>query len=278
MSFLFFMKRFALIFLALLVTIPVEAGLVTKPVTYEDRGTKLIGYLVYDDAKTASGKVPGVLVVPEWWGVNAYVKGRADQLAQLGYVAFVADMYGDGKSTEDPKQAAEWAKPFQGNPLMAERAQAALDQLSQVQQVDHSKLAAIGFCFGGSAVQTLAYTGAPLRGIASFHGGPVNAPASAKGKVKARFLIMNGAIDKGVTPEKRAALEKSLEAADVDYVSIDYAGALHAFSNPDADRIAKEHGMEEMIGYNKKAAMRSWKQMQLFFGEIFGDSNRLELP
>ncbi|MEO6872340.1 MAG: dienelactone hydrolase family protein [Chthoniobacterales bacterium] len=265
------MKKLTLIILALLVTIRVEAALVKKPVTYEDRGTKLIGYLTYDDAKTASGKVPGVLVIPEWWGVNAYVKGRADQLAQLGYVAFVADMYGDGKSTEDPKQAEEWAAPFKG-PLMAERAQAGLDQLSQVKQVDQSKLAAIGFCFGGAAVQVLAYSGAPLQGIVSFHGEPVDAPASAKGEVKARFLIMNGAIDKMVTPENRAALEKSLEAAGVDYVSIDYAHALHAFSNPDADRIAKEHGMEGMIGYNKKAATRSWKQMQLFFDEIFGNA------
>ena len=263
------MHKFALVVLALLVTVRVDAALVKKPVTYEDHGTKLIGYLSYDDAKTATGKVPGVLVVPEWWGVNAYAKSRADQLAQLGYVAFVADMYGDGKSTEDPKQAGEWATPFHGGPLMAERAQAALDQLSQLPQVDKKKLAAIGFCFGGSTVQVLAYTGAPLLGIASFHGDPVDAPASVKGKVSARFLIMNGAIDKSVTPEKRAALEKSLEAAGVDYVSIDYAGALHAFSNPDADRLAQEHGMEGMIAYNEKAATRSWKQMQLFFDEIF---------
>lgn len=270
------MKKLTFLPCALLITYAAathaEANLVKKPITYEDHGTKLIGYLSYDDAKTASGKVPGVLVVPEWWGVNAYAKSRADQLAQLGYVAFVADMYGDGKSTEDPKQAEQWAEPFYGKPLMAERARAALDQLSQVQQVDKSKLAAIGFCFGGSAVQVLAYSGAPLRGIASFHGGPVNAPASAKGKVKARFLIMNGAIDKSVPPEERAALEKSLEAAGVDYVSIDYAHALHAFTNPAADRIAQEHGMEGVIGYNEKAATRSWKQMQLLFSEIFGSS------
>ena len=265
------MKKLTLLFLSLLVARS-EAGLVKKSVTYQDGRTKLIGYLVYDDAKTASAKVPGVLVVPEWWGLNAYAKSRADQLAQLGYVAFAADMYGDGESTEDPKQAAKWAAPFEGKPLMAQRAQAALDQLSQMNQVDKSKLAAIGFCFGGSTVQALAYTGAPLRGIASFHGGPVDAPASAKGKVKARFLIMNGAIDKGVTPEKRAALEKSLDAAGVDYISIDYAGALHAFTNPDADRIAKEHGLQGMIGYNEKAATRSWKRMQLFFDNIFASN------
>ncbi len=248
----------------------VEAELITKSVVYEDRGIKLEGYLAYDDAKTSPGKSAGILVVPEWWGVNAYIKSRADQLAQLGYVAFVADMYGQGKSTEDPKKAAEWSAPFEGKPLMPERAQAGLDQLLKVDLVDQSKVAAIGFCFGGSAVQTLAYTGAPLAGIVSFHGGPVPAPASAAGKVKAKFLLLNGAIDKMVAPTARAELEKSLEAAKVDYQSIDYAGALHAFTNPNADRIAKEKGMTGMIAYNEAAARRSWQQMQIFFNEIFG--------
>ena len=152
---------------------------------------------------------------------------------------------------------------------MAERAQVGLDELKTIPSVDQTKMAAIGFCFGGSAVQALAYTGAPLTGIASFHGGPVPAPAAVAGKVKAKFLLMNGAIDKMVTPEKRNELEKSLEAARIDYQSIDYAGALHAFTNPNADRIAREHGMSGMIGYNEAAARRSWAQMQTFFQEIF---------
>lgn len=258
---------FALMFLSLN---RIEARLITKQVVYEDKGTRLEGYLAYDDEKTAPGKSAGVLVVPEWWGVNAYIKSRADQLAQLGYVAFVADMYGQGMATEDPKQAEEWAAPFHGKPIMAERARAGLDQLLRVDLVDKSKVAAIGFCFGGSAVQALAYTGAPLAGIASFHGGSVPAPASAAGKVKAKFLLMNGAIDKMVTLSDRLELEKSLEVAGVDYQSIDYAHALHAFTNPNADRIAKEKGMEGMIGYNETAARRSWQQMQIFFDEIFG--------
>ena len=153
---------------------------------------------------------------------------------------------------------------------MAERARAGLDQLLQVDLVDKSKVAAIGFCFGGSAVQALAYTGAPLAAVVSFHGGAVPAPASAAGKVKAKFLLMNGAIDKMLTLSDRVDLEKSLEAAGVDYQSIDYAHAIHAFTNPNADRIAKEKGMEGMIGYNETAARRSWQQMQIFFDEIFG--------
>lgn len=248
----------------------IEARLITKSVRYQDNnGTALEGYLAYDDQKALPGRAAGVLVVPEWWGVNAYVKSRADQLAELGYVAFVADMYGDGKSTEDPKKAEEWSGPFEGKGLMPQRAQAGLDQLLKSDLVDKSKVAAIGFCFGGSAVQTLAYAGAPLAGVVSFHGEPVLAPISVAGKVKAKFLLLNGAVDKMVSASNRAELEKSLEAAKIDYQSIDYANALHAFSNPHADELAKGPGMAGMIGYNEPAARRSWKQMLSFFEEIF---------
>lgn len=264
------MKKLLLFALACCILPSMEAKLMTKSVAYEHQGTQLEGYLAYDDAKATAGQTPGVLVIPEWWGLNAYVKGRADQLAQLGYVAFVADMYGKGKITEDPKQAEEWASQFYGKSLMPERARAGLDQLLQNDRVDRSKVAAIGFCFGGSAAQTLAYSGAPLAGIVSFHGGPVPASESAQGKVKAKFLLLNGAVDAMVSPQDRAALEQSLEKIGVDYQSIDYAHAIHAFTNPDADRIAKAHGMVGKIGYNEPAARRSWQQMQIFFDEIFG--------
>jgi len=255
---------------ALLAANPATAKVVTKTVVYEHAGTKLEGFLAYDDAKAAKGKLPGVLVIPEWWGLNAYAKGRAEQLAAMGYVAFAADMYGQGVATEDPKKAGELASPFQGKPLLAERANAGLEQLLNMDRVDPKKVAAIGFCFGGTAAQALAYTGAPLAGIVSFHGGPVNAPAPAAGTVKAKFLLLNGAADPFVKPEARAALEKSLEDAKIDYQSVDYAGAVHAFTNPDADRLAAAGGMKGMIGYNEPAARRSWKAMQIFFEEIFG--------
>jgi dienelactone hydrolase len=260
----------ATVFAVLLAANAATAKVVTKSVVYEHAGTKLEGFLAYDDAKTAKGKLPGVLVIPEWWGLNAYAKGRAAELAGMGYVAFAVDMYGQGVVTEDPKKAGELAGPFYGKPLMAERANAGLEQLLKMDRVDPRKVAAIGFCFGGSAAQALAYSGAPLAGIVSFHGGPVNAPASAAGTVKAKFLLLNGADDPMVKPEARAALEKSLEDAKVDYQSVDYAGAVHAFTNPDADRLAAAGGMKGMIGYNEPAARRSWKAMQVFFEEIFG--------
>ncbi|HTS02396.1 MAG TPA: dienelactone hydrolase family protein [Thermoanaerobaculia bacterium] len=247
-----------------------SAKIVTKPVDYEQGGVKLQGLLAYDDAKTARGKLPGVLVLPEWWGLTAYPKGRAEQLASLGYVAFAADMYGAGVTTEDAKKAGELAAPFHGSPLMADRARAGLEQLLASGLVDPSRIAAIGFCFGGSAAQALAYTGAPLVGVASFHGGPVNAPPEAKGKVKATFLLMNGAADPLVKPEARAALEKSLDDAGIDYVSIDYGGALHAFSNPGATELAKKNGLAGAIGYDARAERRAWKAMELLFDAVFG--------
>lgn len=249
-------------------TVPhLEAKLVTKAVAYEHNGVQLEGYLAYDDEK--SGKVPGILLIHEWWGLNDYAKSRANQLAELGYVAFAADMYGKNVATEDAKKAGELASPFYGKALMAERAQAGLDQLMKVENVDTAKLAAIGFCFGGATVESLAYTGAPLRGIVSFHGGPVPPPADGAGKVKAKFLLLNGAVDPMLTAKDRAEFEEALEAAKIDYQSIDYAGALHAFTNPDADKMAAKNNLIGKIGYHETAARRSWQQMQVFFNEIF---------
>jgi dienelactone hydrolase len=263
-------RRIALAAAFLVVASSADAKIVTKPVAYEQGGVKLEGFLAYDDAKTAKGKLPGVLVLPEWWGLTAYPKGRAEQLAAMGYVAFAADMYGVGVATEDPKKAGELAGPFYGKPLLAERARAGLDQLLKSGLVDPTKVAAIGFCFGGSAAQARAYSGAPLAGIVSFHGGPVNAPAEVAGKIEAKFLLLNGAADPMVKPEAKAALEKSLEDAKIDYQSVDYAHALHAFTNADADRLAKAGGLTGAVGYDEPAARRSWKAMQVFFDEIFG--------
>lgn len=264
------MKKLLLSALGLSTFSHADAKLVTKDVPYEQNGVQLQGYLAYDDEKVTPGKTPGVLVIHEWWGLNSYAKTRAEDIAKLGYVAFAADMYGTGITTEDPKKAGELAGPFYGKPLMAERAAAGLDQLKKVPAVDATKLGAIGFCFGGSTAQALAYSGAPLVGIVSFHGSPVNAPESNATPIKTHFLLLNGAIDPMVTPEARATLEKSLEAAKIDYQSIDYAGALHAFTNPGADKLASEHGLTGKIGYNAVAAERSWKQMEIFFADLFG--------
>jgi dienelactone hydrolase len=261
-------SRLLLAGLALCAAGVLNAKIVTKPVAYEHGGTKLEGWLAYDDEKaTATTQVPGVLVLPEWWGLTEYPKGRAESLAKLGYVAFAADMYGAGVSTEDPKKATELSTPFYGKPLMAERAQAGLDQLLATGLVDKSRVAAIGYCFGGAVAQALAYSGAPLAGIVSFHGALIPASAEAAAKNHAKFLICHGAIDPFVKAEDIAAFKKGLDDGKFDYQFISYAGAVHAFTNPGADKLAKATGLP--IAYNAAADKRSWAHMKTFFGEIF---------
>jgi len=260
------MKTLVLLFVFSAIMLNARAELVTKPVAYEQGGVKLEGYLAYNDQTTALR--PGVLVVPEWWGLNDYAKGRARQLAELGYVAFAVDMYGAGIATTDPKKAGELAGQFYGKPLMAERAQAALDQLLKTGLVDEKKVAAIGFCFGGAVCQALAYTGAPLAGIVSFHGSLIPASPEAAAKNHARFLICHGALDPFTKPEDIAAFKQSLDDGKIDYQFISYSGAVHAFTNPGADALAAASGLKG-IGYNEAAARRSWQHMKLFFDEIF---------
>jgi dienelactone hydrolase len=263
------LSRFLLTGLALCTAVVLTAKVVTKPVAYEHAGVKLEGYLAYDDAKIPAGqKAPGVLVVPEWWGLTDYAKNRAEQLAKLGYVAFAADMYGVGVTTTDPKKAGELAGQFYGKPLMAERAQAGLDQLMATGLVDAEHVAAIGYCFGGSTVQALAYSGAPLAGIVSFHGGLIPVPADAAAKNKAKILVCHGAIDPFIKKEDIDAFMKGMNDGKFDYQFISYAGAVHAFSNPGADKIAAATGLP--IAYNAAADKRSWAHMKIFFKELFG--------
>jgi len=243
-----------------------SAALVTKTVAYEQGGVKLEGYLAYDDQTTALR--PGVLVVPAWWGLNDFAKDRALAVARLGYVAFAVDMYGAGVVTTDPKKAGELAGQFYGKPLMAERAQAALDQLLKTGLVDGKRIASIGFCFGGAVSQALAYSGAPLAGIVSFHGSLIPASPEAAARNHAKFLICHGALDPFVKPEAIAAFKQSLDDGKIDYQFVSYAGAIHAFTNPGADALAAATGMKG-IGYNEPAARRSWQHMKLFLDEIF---------
>lgn len=262
------MKRLLLLSTLVALASGAQAKLVTRSVAYEHAGVKLEGFLAYDDARTAAGKIPGVLIVPEWWGLTDYAKGRAQQLAELGYVAFALDMYGAGVTTEDPKKAGELASQFYGKPLMAERAQAGLDQLLQTGLADPKRVAAIGYCFGGATVQALAYSGAPLAGIVSFHGSLIPASPEAAAKTKAKFLICHGAVDPFIPKDQLEVFLKSMNDGKFDYQFVSYAGAIHAFTNPGADRISAEKGLKG-IGYNPAADRRSWGHMRDFFNEIF---------
>jgi dienelactone hydrolase len=257
--------RFLAIPFALLTAVSsADAKLVTRAVPYGDGAFE--GYLAYDDA--AKGGAPGVLLVHEWWGLNDYVKGRARQLAALGYAAFALDMYGRGVVTTDAKKASALAGALYGSPLMVARARAGLDALLATGLADPSRVAAIGYCFGGSAVQALAYSGAPVAGIVSFHGGLIPVPGGASG-TKAKILICHGAADPFVTKEQIEAFKAAMKAGGFDWEFISYPGAVHAFTNPGADDLSRTNHLAG-IGYNAAADKASWGDMLDFFGRIFG--------
>lgn len=238
-----------------------QAELQKKDVTYEYEGTPMKGYLVWDDS--ISGKRPGVILVHEWWGLNDYAKSRAEQLAALGYVAFAVDMFGEGKVTEHPTQAMEWSGTVRSNiEKWRERGIAGLEVLKKQPQVDPDQLAAIGYCFGGSTVLQMAYAGAPLKGVVSFHGGLM--PPNADVSVKPRVLICTGGADGFIPAEQINQFAFGMEAAKADYTIMVFGGARHGFTNPDAAR----YGIAD-IAYDKSADQQSWANMILFFNELF---------
>jgi dienelactone hydrolase len=239
-----------------------QAALKTQTVEYKQGDTVLEGYLAYDDSFT--GKRPGVLVVHEWKGLNDYAKKRADMLAQLGYVAFAADIYGKGVRPQTVEEAGAEAGKYKNNrPLFRQRVLAGLDQLKAQPNVDPQKLAAIGYCFGGTAVLELGRAGGDVKGIVTFHGG-LSSPTPEDAKnIKAKVLVLHGADDPFVPPTEVAGFEKEMKDANVNYQLIKYPGAVHGFSNPD------NKGELKGALYNKEADEKSWQEMQKFFKEIF---------
>jgi dienelactone hydrolase len=250
-------------FLTLLIAAPVSAKIKTETIEYKHGTTVLEGYVAYDPGKT---KAPGVMVVHEWLGVGPYVKKRAEQLAALGYVAFAADIYGKGVRPSNAKEAGELAGKFKSNrALMRERAAAGLEALKARKGVDGDRLAAIGYCFGGTTVLELARAGAPLRGVVSFHGG-LDTPNPAETRnIRAKVLVLHGADDPFVPAKDVAAFEDEMRAAGVDWQLVKYAKAVHSFTNPDA---GNDPG--KGAAYNLDADRRSWEAMRDFLAEVFG--------
>ncbi len=253
----------ALLFVA---SVSVQAALVTEEVDYQAGGTTLKGYIAYDDA--VEGRRPGVLVVHEWWGHNAYARKRAEMLAAMGYTALAVDMYGDGKTASHPEDAGKFSGAVRKNlPLMEQRFNAALEQLRAQPTVDPGKVAAIGYCFGGGVVLEMARQGVDLNGVASFHGTLVGSSKAEKGKVKAAVMVANGAEDPMVKPEDLINFSIEMEEAGVDYRLFNYPGAKHSFTNPDADRFGAEFGLP--LAYNAEADKASWAELDKFLKEIF---------
>lgn len=252
------LKPLAAFAAAALFALAAQAKIVGKTVEYQVDGTTMKGYVAYDDAK--KGARPGVLVVHEWWGLNDYIKERARQVAALGYVAFAPDMYGEGKTTDDPKVAGQWSGEVRKGGLLVPRAKAGLEALLRQPHVKKDDLAAMGFCFGGSTVLALAYSGADLRAVATFHGSLFPPDEQERKQIKAPILIMHGEKDPFVKPETIAQVKQALDDGHVDWYMVTYADAVHAFTNPRAN----DYHIEG-IGYNEKAAKRSWAEMEHFF-------------
>jgi dienelactone hydrolase len=242
---------------------PSEIQMKTETVEYKDGDVTLRGYLAFDDKK--SGKRPGVLVMPEAFGLGEHAKKRAERLAELGYVAFAGDPYGNGVEVGSLPEAMKLATPLFTDPSkLRKRARASLDFLASAAQTDAGRLASIGFCMGGTFSLELARDSAPLKGIVSFHGGLQTQRPAEAGKVKAKILVCTGADDTLIPVEQVNAFEAEMKNAGADWQVITYGGAKHSFTNPNSDSI----GMPG-IGYHKLTDVRSWKAMTDFFEEIF---------
>src|SRR5688500_18364381 len=212
---------------------PAFAEIKTAAVSYKDGDVELEGFVAYDDVK--AGLRPGVLVIHDWTGVQDYAKMRTKQLAELGYVAFAADIYGKGVRPTDPKDCAAEAGKYKGDlPLLRKRVTLGLEQLKLQPQTDPKKLAASGYCFGGTAALELARSGAELNGVVSFHGGLGTTLPAPEGKMKPKLLVLHGADDPFVKPDEVAAFKAEMEKARVAMQFIGYPGAVHSFTRKSA--------------------------------------------
>jgi dienelactone hydrolase len=242
------------------------AEIKTEEVSYS-ADVPLKGFIAYDDA--IKEKRPGILIVHEWWGHNDYVRKRAQMLAELGYTAFALDMFGNGKNTKHPSEAQKFTSEINQNmDLGKKRFLAAMELLKAHKTVDPSKIAAIGYCFGGSTVLEMARQGLDLDGVASFHGGlKLNTPAEP-GKIKAKVLVCHGAADSFIPKEEVDTFLKEMKDAGADVTFMSYPNSKHSFTNPDADAMAKTAGID--IAYNAEADKKSWQDLQNFLKKIFG--------
>jgi len=268
------MKHLLALLLLLLIVLPVIAQaphpasvprLQTQTITYTHGEVELKGYLAKPGGVTTMELKPGILITPEWWGLNEYAKQRARELAMRGYIAFVLDPYGEGKNTNDPKQAGAWAGAlYNDRVLFRARIDAGLRTLIKQPQVDPGRLAAIGFCFGGTASVELAYAGAPLRGIVAFHGNPLPPLPGDLERVQAHLFIAHGDVDPLVPDDQLDAFLTPLREAGTPFTLVRHGQAVHSFTNPGADA----HNIPG-VKYQAVAERLSMGQMYQFFDVIF---------
>ncbi len=244
-------------------TAPPAPMIVGTEVTYEGDSITMKGYVAYDS--TIAGPRPGVIVVHEWWGHNQHARNSADKLAKAGYIAFAVDMYGDGKQVSHPQDAGTFAtavmEDFEGAKA---RFDAAVKALKANPACDTARIAAVGYCFGGGIVLNLARQGADLDAVATFHGSIGAIEPATPGSVKGHILVMNGADDPFVAAEAIAEFKEEMEAAGVTYEFVNYPGAVHAFTNPEATAKGKEFNLP--LEYNAEVDSLSWLKLESFLG------------
>ena len=247
------------------VELPVKVN--GSEVTYATDSTNLKGYISFDESK--KDKRPGILIVHEWWGHNDYVRERADMLASLGYTAIAVDMYGDGKQANHPDDAGKFAmNVFSNLPEAKNRFNAALDVLKKHESVDGTKIAAIGYCFGGSVALTMANSGADLDAVAAFHSG-VQLPVAPNSDLKARVLVCNGEADPFISPESVVAFKSAMDSIGANYEYFNYSNVKHSFTSKAADANGKKFNLP--LEYNAEADQKSWASLQRMLNEVFSD-------
>ena len=236
----------------------------THDIDYRDEAVNLRGYLAFDEK--AAGRRPGVLVFHEGLGLGDFAMARARRLAEQGYVAFAADMFGDRRQARNLQEVADLVGGLRSQPdTLRARGRAALATLAALPPVDANRLGAIGFCFGGSVALELARDGADLRAVVSFHGVLATKTPAVPGNVKASVLVCTGADDPLAPPEQVRAFEDEMRAAGVwDWQVISYGNTLHGFTNPAADG-----SMMRTARYSEQADRRSWASMRSLFDEVF---------
>lgn len=255
------MKNMILLSLLLALSVQLTAGVVHEAFNYRVDDTEFKGYLAYDRA--IAGRKPGILLAHEWWGLNDFARAQADKLAAMGYIVLAVDLYGNGQTTTDAQIAQEWAGQVRGTPLMRQRIQAGLTALTQDARVDAGRIAAVGYCFGGTAVLELAFSGARIKGVVTFHAGLTLPGPDDVDRIKASFLVLHGADDPYASQELIAQFQNSLRQAGVDWQMVFFGNAVHSFTNP-----ASGNDKSKGLAYNPLAATRSWEYMKLFLREI----------
>lgn len=256
--------------LALSITVPAFASIKEIPVKYTDGETPMRGFVVYDTA--VKGRRPGIIIVHEWWGITTHIHREAYRLARHGYTAFIADMYGDGRTADNPDDAGALSGGVMNNAkAMESRFNAAREQLSNQPTVDPTRIGAVGYCFGGAVVLNMARAGADLAGVVGFHASlGLNTPAPAPGTVKAKILVLNGADDPFVKKEEYAKLKGDMDAAKADYRVVEYPGAVHAFTNPEATALGKKFNLP--LRYDAKVNREAEDEASRFFAATFRKS------